>query len=102
CEGGAAAGAAVLPRVTDRGAGPARGGGGAGGGLRDPGRGPGRARRRAGAPEPPAGYAVGPRARAMTGTSARNARPRWLIASFSSGDISAVVRVSPSGTKIGS
>ena len=34
--------------------------------------------------------------------SARNARPRWLIASFSAGLISAVVRVSPSGTKIGS
>jgi len=34
--------------------------------------------------------------------SARKAMPRWLIAFFSSGLISAVVRVSPSGTKIGS
>jgi hypothetical protein len=38
----------------------------------------------------------------MTGASARKARPRWLIASFSSGAISAVVRDAPSGTKIGS
>jgi hypothetical protein len=36
------------------------------------------------------------------GTSARNAAPRWLIASFSAGDISALVRCSPVGTKIGS
>src|SRR5271165_4702276 len=39
---------------------------------------------------------------AMTGAMARNARPRWLIASFSSGGSSAVVTVIPSGTKIGS
>ena len=37
-----------------------------------------------------------------TGTSARIALPRWLIASFSSLDSSALVRRSPSGTKIGS
>jgi hypothetical protein len=37
-----------------------------------------------------------------SGASARNARPRWLTASFSSGPISAVVRHSPAGTKIGS
>jgi hypothetical protein len=34
--------------------------------------------------------------------SARNARPRWLIASFSSAVSSAEVRASPSGWKIGS
>ena len=37
-----------------------------------------------------------------TGTSARNAFPRWLIAFFSAGVISAQVRVSPSGWRIGS
>lgn len=36
------------------------------------------------------------------GTRARKARPRWLMASFSCADSSAVVRLSPSGTKIGS
>ncbi len=36
------------------------------------------------------------------GARARKARPRWLIESFSSAVISAVVLVSPSGTKIGS
>ena len=40
--------------------------------------------------------------RASVGTSARKARPRWLAASFSASDSSADVRVSPSGTKIGS
>ncbi len=42
------------------------------------------------------------RVRAITGTSASNAWPRWLRASFSSGSSSAEVRVSPSGTKTGS
>ena len=42
-----------------------------------------------------------PRSRSR-GARARNALPRWLIASFSSADISAVVRRSPSGTKTGS
>lgn len=37
-----------------------------------------------------------------TGTSARNAFPRWLIAFFSGAVSSAQVRVSPSGWRIGS
>lgn len=36
------------------------------------------------------------------GASARRARPRWLSASLSCGAISAVVRSSPTGTKMGS
>ena len=39
---------------------------------------------------------------ASTGASARNACPRWLIASFSSAASSAVVRDRPSGTSSGS
>jgi len=38
----------------------------------------------------------------MNDASARNARPRWLIASLASALISAVVCSKPSGTKIGS
>lgn len=37
-----------------------------------------------------------------TGTSPRNAFPRWLIAFFSSAESSAHVRFSPSGWRIGS
>ena len=37
-----------------------------------------------------------------TGTSARSARPRWLMASFSASVSSDVVRVPPSGTNTGS
>ena len=40
--------------------------------------------------------------RASTAARARKARPRWLIASLASGAISAVVRLAPSGRKIGS
>jgi hypothetical protein len=42
------------------------------------------------------------RTSAITGTSASNAWPRWLRASFSAGSSSAEVTVSPSGTKTGS
>jgi hypothetical protein len=38
----------------------------------------------------------------IAGASARNALPRWEIAFFSTADIPAVVRVSPSGTNTGS
>jgi len=44
----------------------------------------------------------GARARAIAGTSARNAWPRWLMAFFSAGLSSAQVRASPSGTSTGS
>ena len=39
---------------------------------------------------------------ASIGAAARKAWPRWLIASFSAGSNSALVRVCPSATKIGS
>ena len=47
-------------------------------------------------------YEVGGTMSRIAGASARNALPRCEIAFFSPGDISAVVRVSPSGTKTGS
>lgn len=43
-----------------------------------------------------------PNSSRTTGTSARNALPRWLIAFFSAAVSSAQVRVAPSGWRIGS
>lgn len=46
--------------------------------------------------------ALQPNSSRTTGTSARKAFPRWLIAFFSAAVSSAQVRVSPSGWRIGS
>src|SRR5664279_1734296 len=50
----------------------------------------------------PLGYRRATSIALINGARVRKAWPRWLTASFSAGDISAVVRVSPRGRKIGS
>jgi len=71
----------------------------------------GRDRRRAGRavhpricppPAPPGVRGVGQGSRASSSRRARNARPRWLMRSFSSGGSSAMVSSHPAGTKMGS